>query len=110
MGLTRLSSEGTPAAPCLSLASFTRAFHSRLPGRRFCTQGLPMLRMRLLSAHLLTFRIGQTTSTLAQVPCSQSDSMALSMRRSAADVGSGVACLHFFPVLCISFTLGRNQL
>ena len=44
MGLTRRSSEGTPAAPCLSLASFTRAFHSRLPGRRFCRQAVLMVR------------------------------------------------------------------
>ncbi len=36
MGLTRRSSEGTPAAPCLAFASLTFSLHCSALGRRFC--------------------------------------------------------------------------
>ena len=36
MGLTLRSTEGTPAAPCLSFASLTLLFHCWVLGRRFC--------------------------------------------------------------------------
>ena len=135
MGLTRLSSEGTPAAPCLSLASFARAAHSRLPGRRFCGQALVTVRIeiavctypdlacqadhaRLGSDHfhsVIVAAITQHGSFHGAISCKGGDSALLACTSSLCSVSALLSAAISFDILCprfrfASFLLHAQQL